>query len=159
VDLARHRPEIKRILRFGVVGLSNTALAFAVYVIALKLGLPYLVSMFIAYAVGLVNGYTWNRSWTFETGPFEMAEFVRYLTVQAIGLGANAIALVFAVESLGWGHIVSELFAFIPVVAITFLLNRHWTFQPNEYPAPVEDSQPIPIVSIRRRLGSRFFSS
>lgn len=159
MDLARHRPEIARILRFGVVGLFNTALVFAVYVGALKLGLPYLISAFIAYVVGLGNGYTWHRNWTFETGPFEMNELARYLTVQGIGLGANAIALIFAVESLGWGYIVSELFAFTPVVAITFLLNHHWTFQPDRYPAPVDDDQPIPIVSIRRRVGSRFFSS
>ena len=54
-------------VKFGIVGVSNTLLAFAVYTLLLKVfGVWYVAASGIGFAVGAVNGFLLNRRWTFS---------------------------------------------------------------------------------------------
>ena len=52
-------------LRFGVIGLLNTALGYAVILAGLALGLGNIVSNATGHAAGLVLGFFPSRQWTF----------------------------------------------------------------------------------------------
>jgi putative flippase GtrA len=117
-----------RLVRFLVVGGSSTAVALLIYAGAIALGIPYLIGGGVGYGAGILNGYTWNRTWTFEAGDFHLPEFSRYLLVQGGGLLANLVGLTFAVERLGMAEFAAELATLVPIVLITYLLNRWWTF-------------------------------
>jgi putative flippase GtrA len=121
--------ERNRLVRFVVVGLSNTALTLLVYVIGVGLGAWYPAAAALGYAAGMVNGYTWNRRWTFQSGPFDLAEFSRYVLVQGSGLVLNVLGLVLAVDSIGMGKLTAEVVTLIPIVLITYSVNRFWTFR------------------------------
>lgn len=55
-----------RFVKFATVGVANTVISVAVFnLCALALGLPATVSNVLAYAVGFVNSFYWNRAWTF----------------------------------------------------------------------------------------------
>jgi putative flippase GtrA len=117
-----------RFLRFAVVGGSNLVIALAVYAAVLALGGGYILAAGLGYGAGLLNGYTWNRLWTFQAGPFHLPQFTRYVVVTAGGFGANALGLVLTIEAIGMDKLLAELVALIPVVCATFFLNRYWTF-------------------------------
>ena len=119
-------------LRFAIVGAGNTAISLVAYVLLLHFGIPYLPSAALAYAAGIVNGYTWNRSWTFEAGDFHLPEFSRFVSVQLLGLGLNTLLLAIAVQQFDASHLAGEVLSLIPVVAITYGLNRLWTFRERE---------------------------
>jgi putative flippase GtrA len=124
------RDELRRMIRFSIIGLSNTAVALVAYsLVVFGLGAGYLLGAVAAYAVAILNGYTWNRSWTFETGAFHTPEFLRYVAVNLVGLGMNSGMLSLLVESAGLGRLLAYAISLIPVIVVTFVLNRFWTFR------------------------------
>jgi putative flippase GtrA len=128
------RVERNRLIRFVVVGGSSTAVTLAIYIVAIGLGAWYPMAAAVAYAAGIVNGYTWNRRWTFRAGAFHLPEFVRYVLVQGSGLVVNVIGLAFAVESLGLAELAAEMVTLVPIVLVTYAINRRWTFRTQPEP-------------------------
>src|ERR1700733_13549231 len=62
-----HRPLVTQFLKFGLVGASNTLIPSGAHTIRLKgLGVWYLAASGIGFAVGAVNGFLLNHSWTFR---------------------------------------------------------------------------------------------
>ena len=103
-------------------------ITLALYAGLVELGLWYPLAAVVGYIAGILNGYTWNRIWTFEAGPFQARSFSRYVAVQGSGLLLNITGLLVMVEVFGLGHTVAEIATLIPVTIMTFLVNRHWTF-------------------------------
>jgi putative flippase GtrA len=126
----------RRFLRFALVGASNGAVTVATYSLLLAIGVAYPLAAVAGYLAGIANGYTWNRIWTFETGPFHLPEFVRYLAVQGFGLALNLALLYALVEGVESPKGLAEIVSIVPVVLITFLLNRRWTFHPTTRSGP-----------------------
>ena len=60
---------IIQLLKYGVIGASNTLITLAAfYVMNTLLGLPYGLSNATGYVLGVVNSFVWNRRWVFKTG-------------------------------------------------------------------------------------------
>jgi putative flippase GtrA len=113
--------------RFLVVGASNTLLSFGVFLVLSAAGLPAALATAIAFAAGAVNGYVWNRRWTFAARDSLRARLL-YVAVQGGGLLATS-ALVWALIHLeGFGRMVGYLAAVPPITMSMFVLNRAWTF-------------------------------
>jgi putative flippase GtrA len=113
-------------VRYVLVGAVNTALSFGVYRGLLEIGTPYVVAAPLAFAVGSLNGYVFNRRWTFAASDSTRARIV-YVTVQAAGAGSTSL-LVWLFVSAGTGRVWAYLAAIPPVTVSTFAANRLWTF-------------------------------
>ena len=50
----------------GIVGVSNTLIALAIFTVLTAVGVPYLLASAIGFVVGAVNGFLLNRRWTFR---------------------------------------------------------------------------------------------
>jgi putative flippase GtrA len=114
-----------QLARFVVVGLANSAISFLAYAL-----LDHVVSSPAAgagaFALGAVNGFLLNRSWTF--GSTGLTALPRYAVVQGAGAGATSLIL------WGWSasqldHLAGYLAALVLVTPTTFALNRCWTFR------------------------------
>jgi putative flippase GtrA len=130
------RAERIRLIRFVVVGASNTAVMLAIYAAGIALGVWYPVAAALGYGAAILNGYSWNRRWTFQAGAFHLPQFSRYVLIQGGGLLANVAGLAFTVETLGMGKFAAEIATVIPIVLVTFFLNRWWTFRPQASSSP-----------------------
>ncbi|MFI5004116.1 MAG: GtrA family protein [Solirubrobacterales bacterium] len=121
---------VGQFVKFGIVGVSNTLLSFAVYTVLLKgLGMWYLAASAISFAVGAINGFLWNRRWTFRGHVGDALTPLRWFVVQGCGLVAN-LGLVFVfVHDAGMDKLVGQACAIAIVVVFTFLANRAWTFR------------------------------
>jgi putative flippase GtrA len=69
--------------RYGAVGISNALLSAACYAALVSLGAGAVAPATVAFALGSVNGFLWNRRWTFAGS--EGASPLRYVAVQAVG--------------------------------------------------------------------------
>lgn len=127
--LERIDPETHRITKFAVVGIGSTAVTLGAYAVLLALGVIYFVAAPIAWTLGLLNGYTWNRLWTFERASHRYALMGRYFAVGGIGLTLNTALLALLVEVLSVDRLPAEVIALPVVVLVTFLLNRYWVFR------------------------------
>ena len=120
----------RRFLRFALVGGSNGVVTVGTYSLLLSIGVAYPIAAVLGYLAGILNGYTWNRLWTFETGPFHFPEFTRYVAVQGVGLVLNLVFLYALIEGFGTQKAIAEILSVVPVVLLTYILNRRWTFHP-----------------------------
>jgi len=129
---ALHLPLIVQFLKFGIVGVSNTLLTFAVYTLLLKVfGVWYIAASGIGFAVGAVNGFLLNRKWTFKEHRGDALTPVRWTVVQGCGLGANLGLVYLFVSGAGLGALVGQACATAIVTVLTFAANRSWTFRTN----------------------------
>jgi putative flippase GtrA len=117
-------------VKFGIVGVANTLLTFAVYTLLLKVfGVWYLAASAIGFVVGTINSFLLNRRWTFRGHVADALTPVRWTVVQCCGLGINeGLLYVFAHEAQ-LDKLLAQAFATAVVTVSTFLANRAWTFR------------------------------
>jgi putative flippase GtrA len=121
---------VVQFLKFGIVGVSNTLIAFAVYTILLKVfGVWYVAASGIGFAVGAVNGFLLNRRWTFREHVGDALTPVRWAIVQTCGLGLNLGLVYLFVHGLGMDELVGQIPTTAIVTVLTFVANRAWTFR------------------------------
>jgi putative flippase GtrA len=121
---------VVQFLKFGIVGVSNTLLAFAVYTILLKVfGVWYVAASGIGFAAGAVNGFLLNRRWTFREHVGDALTPVRWAIVQTCGLGLNLGLVYLFVRGLGMDELIGQIPTTAVVTVLTFAANRSWTFR------------------------------
>lgn len=117
---------VQQLGRFLVVGLGNMLVSVAVYALLLWAGTPYGAAATVAFLAGAVNGYVFNRTWTFHARDSNRAR-VRYAIVQvAAALLTSVLTALFV--GVGAGAVGAFLAAVPPVTLAMFLANRTWTF-------------------------------
>jgi putative flippase GtrA len=117
-------------VKFGIVGISNTLLTFAIYTLLLKVfGVWYIAASAIGFIVGATNGFLLNRRWTFAGHVGDAFTPLRWAIVQGAGLGLNLGLLYLLVSDAGLDKLIAQALATIVVTITTFLVNRAWTFR------------------------------
>ena len=114
-------------MRFVVVGVGDTAISFVVYRLLLAAGAWYVAAAPIAFAAGALNGYIWNRRWTFAARDTTRARIL-YVAIAAAGAASASLLVVLVVHGLGTGKVLAYVLAIPPVTLGMFAANRLWTF-------------------------------
>jgi putative flippase GtrA len=127
-------PVVLQLVRFGLVGSTNTALTLATYAVLVALHAPVALAGGAGWAVGAVNGFVLNRAWTFPGAARGAVPAARYAVVALAGAGLNAALVSIAVSEQHLPRIAGELAVLPPVTMLAFLLCRGWVFAP-ETPA------------------------
>jgi putative flippase GtrA len=123
-------PLILQFVKFGIVGVSNTLISFAVYTLLLKaFGVWYVAASGIGFAVGAVNGFLWNRAWTFRGHVGDALTPVRWFVVQSCGLLVNLGLVYLFVDGAGFDELTGQAATIVIVTVLTFFANRAWTFK------------------------------
>ena len=118
------RSAAAELVRFAAVGVTNTLLSAAVYLVLVRAAAPPAAGA-LAFAAGALNGFLLNRRWTFR----RPGSALRYTTVQAAGAAATS-GLLWLIGG------VAAYFAVLPLVTLaTFAANRSWTFRAGAQPA------------------------
>jgi putative flippase GtrA len=126
-------------LKFGIVGVSNTLLTFAVYTTLLKVfGVWYLAASAVGFIVGATNGFLLNRRWTFREHVGDALTPVRWAIVQGCGLAVNEGLLYLFVHGARLDKLLAQAFATVVVTISTFFANRAWTFRTHPQVAIVD---------------------
>ncbi len=119
---------VVQLVRFGVVGATNTALTLATYAVLLGLGAPVALAGAAGWGVGAVNGYLLNRAWTFRGAARGAVPAARYVAVQLMGSALNAALVATAVGEEHLPRVAGELAVLPPLTILTFVLCRGWVF-------------------------------
>jgi putative flippase GtrA len=127
-------PVVLQLVRFGLVGSTNTVLTLGTYAVLVALHAPVALAGGAGWAVGAVNGFVLNRAWTFRGAARGAVPAARYAVVALAGAGLNAALVSMAVSEQHLPRIAGELAVLPPVTMLAFLLCRGWVFAP-ETPA------------------------
>jgi putative flippase GtrA len=106
---------------------GNTLLSFLAYRLLLVAHVAYVAAAPLAFGVGALNGYVFNRRWTFAARDSRRARTL-YVIVQLLGALATSLIVLLCVRGAGTGRVLAYLLAVPPVTLGTFLANRAWTF-------------------------------
>ena len=114
--------------RFGLVGATNTALTLGAYALLVLAGVPGPVAGALGWALGAANGYRLNRGWTFRSPLRGVTPAARYVAVQALGAGLNALGIWLVVGHGGLPRLEGEIAILPAVTLVSFALCRGWVF-------------------------------
>jgi putative flippase GtrA len=123
----RRSESLSQFVRFLIVGIGNTVLSFIAYRLLLAISTPYVIAAFLGFGVGALNGYIFNRRWTFAARDTTRARIL-YVAVQGAGAVSTSLLVLLFVRGAGAGKVTAYLLAIPPVTVCMFLANRVWTF-------------------------------
>lgn len=121
-------------VKFGLVGVSNTAVNFAIYSLLVFWGMLYLLANFLAFSISVLNSFFWNNRYVFrlegdQSRVWWKALMKSYACYSVTGIFLYSFLLWLLVDVCG----ISEYLAWlinIPIsVPINFLLNKHWAYR------------------------------
>lgn len=115
-----------QVMRFGVVGLLNTALSYCVYSIGIYAGLAYYVASLLALLFGIVAGFFMQGRLVFRAQL--KGRFPYFVAMWALLYLVN-IGIIYVLVAAGLDYYTAGLVAAIPVVAVSFILQKLFIFK------------------------------
>ena len=122
---------LRRLSKFVVVGVWNTAVGYAIFVaVALIAGdrLHHQVILAISFAISVVNAYLMQRYFVFASSGPVRREFPRFVTVNLSALAVNALLLEVLVR-MSVALLVAQLVATFATTLISFVAHQAWSFR------------------------------
>ena len=122
--------------KFCVISFSNLVIDFGIlnlliYYSGVAEGVLYSVFKAASFLLANVNGYAWNKFWTFRSREVEgwMNQFIRFFAVVGVGLVINVTVASYVVAEFGGsgGSISSTVWANIGA-AVSLIFTLFWNF-------------------------------
>ena len=122
---------IIKFLKFGIVGLSGTAIDFLfTWICKEKLKWNKFISNSIGFSIAATSNYILNRIWTFESNNPEVSrEYLSFFFISSIRLALNNLFVFLFNEKLKFNFYLSKAFAITLVAIWNFIPNYLFTFR------------------------------
>lgn len=116
-------------IKFGLVGITNTAVGFGVYYALYFCGAHYLIANIISWLVSVFNAFYWNNKFVFQSGSSWWKTLCRtYVSYGASLLFSTLLMYVF-VECFAVSPVIAPVLCLLVTVPMNFLLNKFWAFK------------------------------
>jgi putative flippase GtrA len=121
-------------IKFGIVGLSNTAISYIIYSVLVYLRLHYLIASIIAFFISVLNSFFWNNKYVFKQEAGQKRNIAKslvktYVSYAFTGLFLQNILLFVFIELFEISKYIAPLLGLIITIPLNFVLNKLWAFQ------------------------------
>lgn len=116
-------------IKFGLVGISNTAIALASYYFFLFIGCHYLIANILAWIISVFNAYYWNHRYVFKSERQWFAVLIKTYLSYGVSFLLGTALLVFFIEFLGISDKIAPLLTMVVTIPVNFLMNKFWAFR------------------------------
>jgi len=118
--------------------LSNTFIAYVIYVLLVYIGTHYIVANIVAFLLSVLNSFFWNHKYVFkdETGGKRnlLHTLIKtYVSYAFSGLIVGNILLYIYIDMLFLSKYVAPILVLLVTVPLNFFLNKLWTFKSLSY--------------------------
>jgi len=125
---------IIQFLKFGIVGLSNTLIAYAVYAFFVFINLHYFIANFIAFTVSVTNSFYWNKKYVFKNKDKSfkniLLSYVKvYISYSITGIILGNVLLFIFIDLLHISKYIAPFLSLFISVPLNFILNKKWAFK------------------------------
>jgi putative flippase GtrA len=129
-DWATSSELVRQALKFGLVGVLNTAIGLGViYALMWGAGMNPFAANVIGYSLALTSSYLVNKAWTFQDKRRSHRQFVVFLLVFGICYGLQMIVLWILIKPLGVNPYISQPLAMVVYTIANFLGSKFVTFR------------------------------
>ena len=121
-------------LRFVAVGATNTAVgylvfgALTVWVFA-QVPFGYLISLALSYVVSITLAFWLYRTFVFVVRGRVLTDFVRFVGVNLVTIGLNAVILPLLVEVVGLHPLVAQAISLVITTLASYFGHKHVSFR------------------------------
>ena len=131
-------PTVAEMVRYGLVGLVNTAVGFSTIAVAMQaLHWHYAIANVLGYGLGLTVSFILNRHFTFRSPrTFRPREPLLFLLVFGVSYVIQMGALVLCVEALRMNRLAAQAIAMALYTAIGYIGNKYLTFRARRISVP-----------------------
>ena len=127
-------------VKFGLVGVTNTAVSYVVNILVLKLLQPYHLSWdyvagnVVAFLLIVLWSFYWNNKYVFRKGEGQKRNLGKALlkTYVAYGLTGIVLANVLSwvwINVFGISKYVAPLINLVISIPLNFIINKFWAFR------------------------------
>ena len=132
---------IRQSLRFGIVGLVNTAVGLmAIYGVIFFFSAGPAIANAIGYAIGLTVSFALNRFWTFGDTQSIAKVLPAYLLAAALSYLLNLSVVLLGTYQFGMGPYLVQVFGIGIYTVAMFLACRWFVFE-----APINSDEPVKL--------------
>ena len=115
--------------KFGLVGLSNTAVGFGIYYILFFCGVNYLIANVVSWLVSVFNAFYWNNKYVFQSGNGWRKTLFRTYVSYGASLLVSTLLMYVLVEHFLISPVIAPVICLLVTVPLNFLLNKFWAFK------------------------------
>ena len=124
---------ILQFVKFGLVGVSNTLVAWACYYLFLWFDEDlYMVGSVVGTVVSIANAFFWNDKYVFKSNNNDWRSKLKRLGKTYVSYGGTSLLgiLLLWIEVRFWGisKAIAPLVNLLITVPLNFLINKYWTF-------------------------------
>jgi len=128
------KPLIIQFIKFGVVGLSNTLIAYAVYAFFVFINLHYFVANIIAFTISVTNSFYWNKKYVFKDENKKIKDILIsyikvYISYSFTGILLGSVLLYVFIDLFNISKYIAPFLGLVISVPLNFLLNKKWAFK------------------------------
>jgi len=127
----------KQFIKFGIVGLSNTAISYIIYSVLVYMRLQYIIASVIAFIVSVLNSFFWNNKYVFKKEDDQKRNIIHtliktYISYAFTGLILQNILLFVFIDILHISKYLAPFLGLVITIPLNFILNKKWAFQPEK---------------------------
>ena len=120
--------------KFGLVGLSNTAVSMACYYVFLFIDPNlYMVGSIVGTIVSIANAFYWNDKYVFKDGQNDWKSKLKRLGKTYVSYGGTSILsnvmLWVEVSFFAVSKSIAPIVNLIVTIPLNFIINKLWTFK------------------------------
>jgi putative flippase GtrA len=119
---------VRQWMRYAVVGILSNVILYALFILFTRMGMEHKVAMTVLYIIGVLQTFTMNRRWTFDSMRSPEGAFGRYLAAYGVGYLFNFSALWWLVDSRGYYHEWVQAILVFVTAALLFFAQKYWVF-------------------------------
>lgn len=89
--------EIRRLSRYGIVGLTTNLSLYLVFLLFLRIGMTPTLSAGLCYGLGVGLSYILNRRWTFASTDSHLRDLPKFILAYGMGLASTLLTIIILV--------------------------------------------------------------
>ena len=129
-DFKSFKVVVFQMFKFGIVGAMNTFLYVIIYYPLVYFGVHYVLANIIAFVIGTLNSFYWNRNFVFkQTSGSKLKQLVKVFATYGFTAGLSTILIYLIVDIFGVSEYIAPLITFCFTTPTNFLLIKYWAFQ------------------------------
>jgi putative flippase GtrA len=115
------------IIKYLMVGGTNTLISIVLYYLLLKIGVFYLLANTICFIIGVILGYSLNSMFVFNA-KINFRGLKKYIFVYSASLGLNLLFLSFLVTILNFDKMLAQIITIAIVTIVNYLIIKRFVF-------------------------------
>lgn len=127
--LDRYR-SARQFIKFCLVGASNVAVYFTVYLLLTRVWRWYfLAGSITSFVIAVSWSFYWNRRWTFGVGGGAAGYYHKFVLTNIVSGTGSSVVLYMLVARYGWYDIAANVVTIGFTTAWNFSVTKFWAFR------------------------------